>query len=122
MSDEEYVEVELGDETYVLVPEGGFAGDESRKDIRVLDADEDVSNFKSGVEHAGTRVGVDPSQYDSQSEMYRDAVERALDQNAGSILDEFLSGDPLEEDDTPEEENDKSGEDSLEALDMYGGN
>ena len=102
MNDEEYIEVEFGDETYLVAPEGRFTGDESRRDVRVLESDE-VSDFEIGVEQAGTRVGVDPSQYDSVEEMYRDAVEKAQELNSGSVEDEFFSEDPLE------------------ALDMYGG-
>lgn len=113
MNDEQYIQVEVGDESYVVVPEGEFAGDESREDIRVLESDE-VSDFEMGVVQAGTVIGVDPSEYDSVDQMYRDAVEKAQQVNTGFIEDEFFSDDPLEGDEEPEE-------DPLEALDMYGG-
>jgi hypothetical protein len=115
MNDEKYIEIEVGDESYVVVPEGEFAGDPSKEDIRVLDSD-DLTDFEMGADHTGTVVGIDPSEYDSVDQMYRDAVERAQELNSDSVEDEFFSEDPLEE-----EPDDELEEDPLEALDMYGG-
>ena len=115
MNEEKYIQVEMENESYVVVPEGDFTGDESRRDIRVLESD-DLTDFEMGADHTGTIVGVDPSEYDSVDQMYRDAVERAQELNSDSVEDEFFSEDPLEE-----EPDDELEEDTLEALDMYGG-
>ena len=115
MDREQYIEIELGDQTYMVAPEGTFTGDESRRDIRVLSPGE-VSDFEIGIEQAGTRVGVDPSQYDSLTQMYQDAVEKAQEMGSEEAFDELFADEPLENDSDEE-----SDADPIEALDMYGG-
>jgi hypothetical protein len=86
MNSDNYVGVDFGDETYFVAPEGGFLGDDTREDIRVLDQDE-VSDYEMGIEHVGTVVGLDPSSFDSTDQMYEKAVERAEELNSGSEPD-----------------------------------
>ena len=114
-NENDYIEIEIEDERYLISHEGVFMGDESRRDIRVLEPEE-VSDFEMGVEQAGTRVGVDPSEYDSVEQMYRDAVVKSQEMNSG-WEEELFNEDPLEEN---EDQEDQEDQDPLEQLDMYG--